>query len=64
MFVKSDKTYDFPKLREVTKVVAKNLNKVIDINYYPVKEVNISLTPSVNLLSPHTNSEYIPDPVC
>lgn len=39
MFVKPDKTYDFVKLKEITKVVTKNLNKVIDINYYPIPEV-------------------------
>lgn len=39
MFVKPDKTYDFEKLREVTKTVTKNLNKIIDVNYYPVPEV-------------------------
>lgn len=42
MYVKPDKTYDFEKLLEVTKVVAKNLNKIIDVNYYPVIEVNIT----------------------
>lgn len=41
MFVKPDKTYDFEKLREVTKIVTKNLNKIIDVNYYPVPEVII-----------------------
>ena len=28
--------FDFDKLRAVTRVVARNLNKIIDINYYPV----------------------------
>lgn len=43
MFVKSDrKTYDFVKLKEVTKVVTKNLNKIIDINHYPVPEARNS----------------------
>lgn len=28
-----DKTYDFKKLHEVTKVVVNNLNKIIDVNY-------------------------------
>ena len=28
--------FDFEQLRRVTKVVTKNLNKVIDRNYYPV----------------------------
>ncbi len=41
-FVKEDGTYDFEKLHEVTKVVTKNLNKVIDINFYPVKEADFS----------------------
>ena len=36
------KTYDFQKLYEVTKVVTKNLNKVIDVNFYPVKEAENS----------------------
>ena len=35
MYVNKDKTYDYDKLHEVTKVVADNLNKVIDINFYP-----------------------------
>lgn len=29
-------TYNFAKLKSVTKVVARNLNKIIDINHYPV----------------------------
>jgi ribonucleoside-diphosphate reductase subunit M1 len=40
MFVKPDKTFDFEKLKHVTKVVTNNLNKVIDVNYYPVPEVS------------------------
>ena len=32
------KVFDFKKLREVTKVAIKNLNRVIDINYYPTPE--------------------------
>lgn len=35
-FVNGD-VFDFQKLYEVTKVVTKNLNKVIDRNYYPVE---------------------------
>ena len=35
-------TFDFKKLHAVTKVVTNNLNKVIDINFYPVKETFIS----------------------
>ncbi|GAN06255.1 ribonucleotide reductase large subunit RNR1 [Mucor ambiguus] len=36
------KTFDFAKLHEVAKVVTKNLNKVIDVNYYPVEEARRS----------------------
>lgn len=42
MFVKPDKSYDFKKLKEVTKTVTKNLNKIIDINYYPIPEARKS----------------------
>eukprot|EP00928_Gymnodinium_smaydae_P054748 TRINITY_DN3847_c0_g1_i1.p1 TRINITY_DN3847_c0_g1~~TRINITY_DN3847_c0_g1_i1.p1 ORF type:complete len:825 (+),score=130.99 TRINITY_DN3847_c0_g1_i1:60-2477(+) len=38
----SDKSYDFKRLYEVTKVATKNLNKVIDLNYYPVEEARRS----------------------
>jgi ribonucleoside-diphosphate reductase subunit M1 len=38
----ANRTYDFKRLYEVTKVVAKNLNKVIDVNFYPVIEVRAS----------------------
>ena len=34
-FVKDDKSFDYDKLHEVTKVVTENLNRVIDINFYP-----------------------------
>lgn len=38
-FVDKEKgTYDFDKLYEVTRIVTRNLNKVIDVNYYPVQE--------------------------
>ena len=33
---------DYNKLRYVTKVITKNLNKVIDINYYPVEQTKVS----------------------
>lgn len=42
MFVASDKTYDFKKLKYVTKIITKNLNKIIDINYYPLPEAKKS----------------------
>ena len=34
--------FDHQKLYEITKVVTRNLNKVIDVNYYPVKEARTS----------------------
>jgi ribonucleotide reductase alpha subunit len=36
------RTFDFKKLREVVKVVIKNLNRVIDINFYPTPETKTS----------------------
>lgn len=44
-FVESDENstwYNFEKLHEIVKVIAKNLNKIIDLNYYPVKEAENS----------------------
>lgn len=41
MFVKNGK-FDHDKLAEVTKVATKNLNKIIDLNYYPVEEARYS----------------------
>ncbi|GIV28499.1 MAG: hypothetical protein KatS3mg027_2313 [Bacteroidia bacterium] len=37
-----NRTFDFNKLVEVTKVVTRNLNKIIDLNYYPVPEARKS----------------------
>ena len=33
----SCRSFDFEKLREVTKLITRNLNKIIDVNYYPVE---------------------------
>ena len=41
-FVKDDMTYDHKKLYEITKVITRNLNKVIDVNFYPVEEARNS----------------------
>jgi ribonucleoside-diphosphate reductase alpha subunit len=41
-YVKEDKTYDFDKLYEITRVVTRNLNKVIDRNYYPIEQARNS----------------------
>lgn len=37
MFVENG-TFNFQKLFEITRVVTRNLNKVIDVNYYPIPE--------------------------
>ncbi|KAJ3502396.1 hypothetical protein NLJ89_g8905 [Agrocybe chaxingu] len=34
--------YDFKKLHDVTKVVTYNLNRIIDVNYYPIPEARRS----------------------
>ena len=36
------KTFDFNKLHEIAQAVIKNLNKIIDQNYYPVPEAEKS----------------------
>ncbi len=36
------KQFDFDKLEEVTKVIVRNLNKIIDLNYYPVDKCRTS----------------------
>lgn len=41
-FVREDRSFDFDKLVEITRVVTRNLNKVIDINYYPIPEARKS----------------------
>ncbi len=42
-FVNEDKkTFDFQKLHDITKVITRNLNKIIDINYYPIPEAQNS----------------------
>lgn len=53
MYVKLDKIYDFEKLKSVIKVIVRNLNKIIDINYYLVLEVwviNYVYVYNINLL--------------
>lgn len=41
-FITEEGKFDHQKLYEITKVVTRNLNKVIDINYYPVIEARNS----------------------
>ncbi|XP_071627487.1 ribonucleoside-diphosphate reductase large subunit-like isoform X2 [Temnothorax longispinosus] len=43
MFVNSTKrTFDFYKLKEVVKIVTHNLDKMIDVNFYPLPEAKLS----------------------
>ncbi len=41
-FVTADKKFDHKKLMEITRVITRNLNKIIDINYYPIPEARNS----------------------
>jgi ribonucleoside-diphosphate reductase alpha chain len=41
-FVREDGSYDFEKLHDITRVITRNLNKIIDINYYPIIEAENS----------------------
>ncbi|MCH2084835.1 MAG: ribonucleoside-diphosphate reductase subunit alpha [Saprospiraceae bacterium] len=41
-FVKEDATYDFDELFNISRVVTRNLNKIIDVNYYPIEEARNS----------------------
>jgi ribonucleoside-diphosphate reductase subunit M1 len=41
-FVKEDLTYDYEQLEKVARVLTVNLNKVIDLNYYPIPEAKYS----------------------
>ena len=35
-------TYNFDRLVDISKVVTRNLNKVVDVNYYPIEEARRS----------------------
>jgi ribonucleotide reductase alpha subunit len=37
-----DKSFNFARLREITAIIVRNLNRVIDINYYPTPETERS----------------------
>jgi len=41
-FVLENRSFDFNHLVEITRVVTRNLNRIIDINYYPVPEARKS----------------------
>lgn len=42
MFVVDDKTFDFERLYNITYTITCNLNKVIDVNYYPLPQAKYS----------------------
>jgi ribonucleotide reductase alpha subunit len=41
-YVKDDKTFNYEHLHSVTKVVTSNLNKIIDVNFYPTEKTRRS----------------------
>lgn len=41
-YVRDNNTFDFEKLKQVTRVATKFLDRVIDINFYPTSEANSS----------------------
>ena len=41
-FVAADKTFDYAKLHAVVKVVTYNLNRIIDVNFYPTEKTRLS----------------------
>jgi ribonucleotide reductase alpha subunit len=41
-FIKADGTFNYTKLHEIACLITRNLNKIIDENYYPVPEAETS----------------------
>ena len=41
-YVNENKTFDYEKLHKITKIVTRNLNKVIDRNFYPIESARKS----------------------
>ena len=41
-FINEDNTYDYTKLHEITKQIVYNINRVIDITFYPTDECKIT----------------------
>jgi ribonucleotide reductase alpha subunit len=41
-YVNEQGEFNYEKLLEITKVITRNLNKVIDNNFYPVEEAKFS----------------------
>jgi hypothetical protein len=60
MFItEGNKSFVHDKLMQVTKVITRNLNKVIDVNYYPVPEAkNSNMRHSPNFLVSTSKFSY------
>tara|TARA_B110001450_G_scaffold233285_1_gene236477 strand:+ start:1644 stop:4190 length:2547 start_codon:yes stop_codon:yes gene_type:complete len=41
-YVNEDKTFNYDKLYQVTGVITSNLNKIIDVNFYPTEKTRLS----------------------
>ena len=41
-YVNKDKTFNYDKLYQVTGVITSNLNKIIDVNFYPTEKTRLS----------------------
>ena len=41
-YVTDTNTFDFEKLHNITKIITKNLNKIIDLNFYPIEKARRS----------------------
>lgn len=41
-YVNEQNQFDFESLIKITRIITKNLNKIIDLNYYPVEEARYS----------------------
>ena len=41
-FINNSKEFDYSMLAKVVKIIVKNLNNIIDINFYPIKETEVS----------------------
>ena len=42
MFLDENNNFDYEKLKSISQIVTKNLNKIIDVNFYPVPEAEYS----------------------
>lgn len=49
----ASRRFDFVKLQYVTEVITKNLNKIIDRNYYPVEEVCVQFSFYIGIWDTH-----------